>query len=45
MASFDEMNTVWDAWVAPGQAPGRACYEAKLNREALGVEIIVVAAQ
>ena len=45
MASFDEMNTVWDAWVAPGQAPGRACYEARLNREALGVEIIVVAAQ
>ena len=45
MGTFDEMNAVWDAWVPPGQAPGRACYEARLNREALGVEIIIVAAQ
>ena len=30
MAKFAEMNAVWDAWVAPGQTPARACVEAKL---------------
>lgn len=45
MADFEEMNAVWDAWVPSGQAPGRACYETRLNRDALGVEIIVVAAR
>jgi enamine deaminase RidA (YjgF/YER057c/UK114 family) len=24
MANFAEMNTVWDAWVAPGNTPARA---------------------
>ncbi len=42
---FDEMNAVWDAWVPAGHTPSRACYEAKLNRAALGVELIVVAAR
>lgn len=45
MAGFDEMNSVWDAWVAPGQAPGRACFQAPLNRPGLDVEVIVVAAR
>ncbi|MTH80004.1 RidA family protein [Paracoccus aestuariivivens] len=45
MAGFDEMNTIWDAWVAPGQAPGRACFQAPLNRPGLDVEVIVVAAR
>lgn len=25
IASYDEMNAVWDAWVEPGRAPTRAC--------------------
>ncbi|MGR7994553.1 RidA family protein [Xanthobacter sp. ZOL 2024] len=45
MASFDEMNSVWDAWIPQGHTPGRACYEAKLNRPALGVEVIIIAAR
>lgn len=45
MADFDEMNAVWDSWVPEGHTPGRACYEAKLNRPALGVEVIVIAAR
>jgi enamine deaminase RidA (YjgF/YER057c/UK114 family) len=44
MADFDEMNAVWDAWVPQGQAPARACGEAKLARSDLKVEIIVTAA-
>ena len=27
---FNAMNEVWDAWVADGNAPARACVEAKL---------------
>ena len=30
MTHFHEMNTVWDAWVSPGNAPARATVEAKL---------------
>lgn len=45
MNDFAEMNTVWDAWVPEGQAPARACGEAKLAREDLRVEIIVIAAR
>jgi enamine deaminase RidA (YjgF/YER057c/UK114 family) len=41
---FDEMNAVWDAWVPEGQAPARACGEAKLARDDLRVEVIVTAA-
>lgn len=44
MSDFAEMNAVWDAWVPEGQAPARACGEAKLAREVLKVEIIVTAA-
>ena len=44
MADFAEMNGVWDAWVPEGQAPARACGEAKLARPELLVEVIVVAA-
>ncbi|MBS7588483.1 RidA family protein [Ancylobacter defluvii] len=45
MKDFDEMNSVWDVWVPQGSTPARACYEAKLNRPALGVEVIIVAAR
>lgn len=43
MATFDEMNSVWDAWVAPGNTPGRACVEARLAAPQFTVEIAVVA--
>jgi len=44
ISNFAEMNEVWDAWVPKGNAPARACVEAKLAREALLVEIQVSAA-
>ncbi len=43
IATFDEMNAVWDAWVAPGHTPARACVEAKLADPNLKVEIQVYA--
>ncbi|HMN86060.1 MAG TPA: RidA family protein [Bauldia sp.] len=42
---FDEMNAVWDAWVAPGHTPARATVEAALARPQNLVEIMVVAAR
>jgi enamine deaminase RidA (YjgF/YER057c/UK114 family) len=45
MKDFSEMNEVWDAWVPEGHAPARACVEASMAREALLVEISVVAAE
>jgi len=45
MSYFSEMNVVWDAWVPEGHAPARACVAAKMAREALLVEISVVAAE
>ena len=44
MEYFADMNEVWDAWVPEGYAPARACVEAKMARDALLVEISVVAA-
>jgi enamine deaminase RidA (YjgF/YER057c/UK114 family) len=45
MALFKEMNKVWDAWVPPGEAPARACVEARMARPELLVEMSVVAAK
>ncbi|AZL86238.1 RidA family protein [Aliivibrio salmonicida] len=45
MADFAKMNAVWDAWVPEGYAPARACVEASMARDALLVEISVVAAE
>lgn len=45
MKDFAQMNAVWDAWVPEGHAPARACVEASMAREALLVEISVVAAE
>ena len=42
--NFAEMNEVWDAWVAEGQAPARACGECRLAAPGIEVEIIVTAA-
>ena len=45
MKDFAQMNAVWDAWVPEGYAPARACVTADMAREALLVEISVVAAE
>jgi len=44
MASFAQMNAVWDAWVPQGHTPARATGEAKLATPAYLVEVIVTAA-
>ena len=28
--TFEQMNKVWDAWIAPGPAPARATVEARI---------------
>lgn len=43
MTDFDAMNAVWDAWVPEGNAPARACGEARLAAPEYRVEIIVTA--
>ena len=45
MATFNEMNAVWDGWVSPGNPPARATVEAKLAAPGYKVEIMVVAAR
>ena len=45
MATFAEMNAVWDGWVLPGNTPARATVEAKLAAPDYKVEIMVVAAK
>ncbi len=44
MRKFDEMNAVWDAWVSPGNAPARACVEARMAHPGWYVEMMVTAA-
>jgi len=45
IATYNEMNAVWDAWVAPGHTPARACVEAALAAPRYRVEIMVIAAR
>ena len=45
IATFDEMNAVWEAWLPKGQAPARATVEAKLASPDYLVEIAVIAAR
>jgi len=46
MDDFAEMNAVWDAWVAPGNAPCRACVESpRLASPDFTVEIGLIAAR
>jgi enamine deaminase RidA (YjgF/YER057c/UK114 family) len=45
MTTFQEMNGVWDAWVAQGNTPARATVEAKLAAPPYKVEIAVIAAK
>ncbi len=44
MDDFAEMNSIWDAWVSPGNAPTRACVESRLASPDFNVEIAVTAA-
>ena len=44
MATFAEMNAVWDGWVPAGHTPARATGEAKLAAPKYKVEVIVTAA-
>jgi enamine deaminase RidA (YjgF/YER057c/UK114 family) len=44
LADFAGMNAVWEAWVAPGQAPPRATVQAALARPGWKVEMVVTAA-
>jgi enamine deaminase RidA (YjgF/YER057c/UK114 family) len=44
IATFSQMNEVWDAWVAPGHTPARWTGEARLATPDYRVEIIVTAA-
>jgi len=43
IGTFDQMNSVWDAWVPQGHTPARACVESKLARPNIKVEIRVIA--
>jgi enamine deaminase RidA (YjgF/YER057c/UK114 family) len=44
MATFPEMNSVWDTWVPQGHTPARATGEAKLATPDYKVEVIVTVA-
>ncbi len=45
MATFGEMNAVWDGWVVKGQTPARATVRAELATPDYKVEIMVTAAR
>jgi enamine deaminase RidA (YjgF/YER057c/UK114 family) len=46
MATFAEMNAVWESWVVPGHTPSRATVvSAQLAGMAYKIEIAVIAAQ
>ncbi|USI72444.1 RidA family protein [Sphingomonas morindae] len=45
MADFEEMNGVWDAWIADVAPPARATGEARLASPDYKVEIIIIAAR
>jgi enamine deaminase RidA (YjgF/YER057c/UK114 family) len=44
ISRFNEMNSVWDAWVSPGNTPARACVESKLVSIDYAVEIGAICA-
>ena len=45
IATFGELNAVWDAWVSPGNTPARATVQARLAAPQFTVEIMVTAAK
>lgn len=44
IATFAEMNSIWDSWIPTGHTPARATVEAKLATPDYKVEIAVIAA-
>jgi enamine deaminase RidA (YjgF/YER057c/UK114 family) len=44
IATFNEMNAVWDAWIDKDNPPARATVEARLANPDYKVEIAIVAA-
>lgn len=44
IATFNDMNKAWDAWVVAGKTPARATVEAKLAAKGYDVEIMIEAA-
>ncbi|OGV53249.1 MAG: hypothetical protein A2017_06180 [Lentisphaerae bacterium GWF2_44_16] len=44
MGDFQAMNEIWDEWIPEGQAPARACVQAKMAYEEVLVEISIIAA-
>lgn len=44
LQDFPGMNSVWDAWVVPGQTPCRATVQAHLAKPEWKLEIVVTAA-
>jgi enamine deaminase RidA (YjgF/YER057c/UK114 family) len=45
LADYAAMNEIWDAWVAEGSAPARACVQALLYDPRVLVEMSVIAAR
>ncbi|CAA7627535.1 Endoribonuclease L-PSP (fragment) [Candidatus Terasakiella magnetica] len=41
---FDEVNTVWDAWMPKEHAPARSSGEGRMAKPGMLVELIVTAA-
>jgi len=44
MADYDALNAIWDDWVPAGQAPVRACLQARLSHPGYRLEIVATAA-
>jgi len=44
-SDFSQMNEAWNAWVADGNMPVRACTQAKLALPQFAVEIMVIVAK
>jgi len=44
IATFDEMNAAWEAWVDPANPPARATVQARLASPDYLVEIAIIAA-
>ncbi|MFY9663199.1 MAG: RidA family protein [Candidatus Cybelea sp.] len=43
MATFDDMNRVWERWIDPNNPPARATVESRLATPEYKVEIAVIA--
>ena len=44
IGDFAAMNTVWEAWIDPGNPPARMTYQATLARPTFRIEVMVIAA-